>query len=138
MEVCNALHTFTSRIRLRGNMIGMSAGTELVERVIADMRANGLEPDGREVELLDLASGLADRLADLEACVDRDGLSMVLKSGRVVINPAVSESRLTRNALATVLGRVSMEEGRAKDPAKQRAAQARWRAHNIAKAQRSG
>jgi hypothetical protein len=102
------------------------------------MAANGLEPDGREVELLSLAEGLADRLEALEACVERDGLSLVLKSGRVVVNPAVIESRLTRNALGTLLGRVSMEEGRAPDPQKQKAAQARWRAHNLAKAQRSG
>lgn len=119
-------------------MFRMSAGAELVARIVADMRAHGLEPDGREVELLALAEGLADRLAELEACVEDEGLSTVLQSGRVVMNPAVAEARQTRTALATVLGRVSMEEGRAKDPQKMRAAQARWLQHNIAKGRVSG
>jgi len=43
-----------------------SPGAELVARVVADMRANGLEPDRREVELLSLAEKLADRLDALE------------------------------------------------------------------------
>jgi hypothetical protein len=62
---------------------------------------------------------------------------MVLTSGRVVMNPAVAESRMTRTSLATVLTKIFMTEAPAKDPAKQAASQARWRAHNIAKAQRS-
>lgn len=102
------------------------------------MAAHGLEPDAKEVELLALAEGLADRLAELEASVEAEGLSVMLNSGRLVMNPAVAESRMTRTALATVLGRVSMIEGVAKDPVKQAASRARWRAHNLAKAQRSG
>ncbi len=44
----------------------MSEGQELVARIVAEMAANGLEPDGKEQELLGLAEGLADRLAELE------------------------------------------------------------------------
>jgi len=116
----------------------MSEGRALVARIVADMAAHGLEPDGKERELLALAEGLADRLADLEDRIVADGLSITLHSGRVVMNPAVAESRMTRTALATVLGRVSMEEGRAKDPQKQAAAQKRWLQHNIAKGRVSG
>jgi hypothetical protein len=54
------------------------------------------------------------------------------------MNTAVAESRMTRTALATVLGRVSMLEGREKDPLKVKAAQVRWRQHNIAKGRVSG
>jgi hypothetical protein len=45
---------------------------------------------------------------------------------------------MTRTTLATVLGRVSMTEGPAKDPQRVKAAQARWLQHNIAKGRASG
>jgi hypothetical protein len=114
-------------------MFHMSAGAELVDRIVAEMNAAGLEPDGKERELLSIAEGLADRLAELEVCVATDALCTVLSSGRVVANPVVAESRMTRTSLATVLGKISMDEGRAKDPQKQAAARARWLGHNIAK-----
>ena len=109
----------------------------MVDRIMADMRANGLEPDGREVELLDLARRLADRLAALERAIAADGLSSRLSSGRIVANPLVAEARQTATALARVLAGVQMTES-SKDPVKQAAAQARWREHNIAKAARRG
>ncbi|HWY01329.1 MAG TPA: hypothetical protein VNY55_16050 [Mycobacterium sp.] len=111
----------------------MTEGAELVARIVADMHAHGLEPDSKEAELLALAEGLADRLAELEQDIEVDGRSMVLSSGRVVMNPAVAESRMTRTSLAGVLSRVSMVEGREKDPQKVAAAQKRWLQHNIAK-----
>ena len=123
---------------MRGKMIRMGEGKELAGRIVADLRAHGLEPDARETELLSLAEGLADRLAELEAAVADKGLSVTLHSGRVVMNPAVAESRMTRTALATVLGRVSMTEGVAKDPQRVAAAQKRWLQHNLAKARGSG
>lgn len=138
VKVCMAVHTFSRWVVLRGKIIRMSAGAELVARIVDDMHAHGLEPDAKEQELLALAEGLADRLAELEETIELEGLSVMLSSGRTVMNPAVSESRQTRTALATVLGRVSMVEGRAKDPTKVKAAQVRWARHNLAKAQRSG
>jgi hypothetical protein len=119
-------------------MFRLTPGEELTARIVADMAEHGLEPDGKERELLTLAEGLADRLAELEDVVEREGLSVTLQSGQVVMNPAVGESRMTRAALARVLAGVSMTEGRAKDPAKVRAAQARWLEHNIAKARQRG
>jgi hypothetical protein len=111
----------------------MSDGAASVKRIVDEMAAYGLEPDTKERELLGIAEGMADRLADLEACVSWDGLCTVLTSGRVVANPVVAESRMTRTALASVLGKVSMTEGPAKNLAKQAGAQKRWLAHNIAK-----
>lgn len=116
----------------------MSVGSELVDRIVADMRAADLEPDGKERELLALAEGMADRLAELEALIEAEGISLTLRSGRVMLNPAVGEARQTRTALAGVLSRISMVEGPAKDPQKVRAAQARWLQHNIAKGRVSG
>jgi hypothetical protein len=119
-------------------MIRMSEGQELVGRIVQDLKAHGLEPDAREAELLSLAEGLADRLVELEDRITEDGPSITLHSGRVVMNPAVAEARMTRTSLATVLGRVSMTEGVAKDPQRVAAAQKRWLQHNLAKARCSG
>ena len=116
----------------------MGEGQELVARIVAEMHASGLEPDAKERELLALAEGLADRLAELECSIEDEGLSMVLNSGRIVMNPAVAEARMTRTALAGVLSRISMTELPAKDPAKVKAAAVRWRQHNLAKQRVSG
>ena len=62
-------------IRLRGIVIDMREGEELVARMVADMRERGLEPDAKERELLSIAQDLADPLAELEACVAEDGRS---------------------------------------------------------------
>jgi hypothetical protein len=47
--------------------------------------------------------------------------------------PPLEFTRQTRSALARVLGGIQMQRS-VKDPVKQRAAQARWRDHNAAKA----
>jgi hypothetical protein len=65
---------------------------------------------------LSIAGGLADRLAELEACVNRDGLCTVLSSGRVVANPVVAESRMTLTSLAAVLTKISMTEAPRQEP----------------------
>jgi biotin operon repressor len=109
----------------------VSPGEALVARVRAEMAENGLEPDGKEIELLALASRLADRLAELEEAISRDGLTGTVNS-RVVLNACVPEARQHAAALARVLSGVQMERS-VKDPVKQRAAATRWRQHNIAK-----
>jgi len=124
----------SGRGRPRGSTVKHSAGAELVARVRDDMADNGLEPDGKEEVLLALASRLADRRAELEDSIARDGLTRTL-AGRIVINPCVAESRQTTAALARVALGVQMERF-AKNPVKQRAAQTRWRQHNLGKAAR--
>ncbi len=108
------------------------SGEALVARIRAEMAEEGLEPDAREVELLTLASDLQDRIVELEAAVAREGMTTVTKGGLVRLHPAVSEVRQTRQSLARVLAGVQITEG-AKDPVKQKAANARWREHNLAK-----
>lgn len=107
-------------------------GAALVARVRAEMAVEGLEPDGREIELLALAEAFADRVAELEQAIERDGLTSRSKGGLVRVHPAVAEVRQTRAALARVLAGVQMHDD-ARDPKKQAAAQSRWRAHNEAK-----
>jgi hypothetical protein len=112
-----------------------SAGQALVARIRQEMRSQGLEPDGREVELLAVAADLEDQRVSLLAAVRRDGRSKKLDSGRVVLHPGIAEARQTALALTKVLSGIQMEAEKAKDPVKQAAAQARWRSHNIAKAE---
>ena len=116
----------------------MTEREALASRIVAEMAEHGLEPDAKERELLALAEGIADRLSELEDRITADGLAITLHSGRVLMNPAVAKARMTRTALASVLVKISMTEAPAKDPTKVAAAQKRWLAHNIAKAQRSG
>ena len=126
----------SGRGRPRGSTAksNVGAGAELVARVVADMAANGLEPDGKEEELLALASRLADRRQELEDSIACDGLSRTV-GGKIVINPCVAESRQTTAAIARVLLGIQMERS-TKNPVKQRAAQSRWRQHNASKAAR--
>lgn len=112
-----------------------SAGAELRRRVVADMQAHGLEPDGREEEVLALAEKLADRLEALERVIEAEGMTWVSKGGVARLHPAIPQARQTTSALARVLSSVQMIDS-VKSPVKQAAAQARWRQHNIAKTQR--
>lgn len=112
--------------------VGELSGAALVARIRADMVAEGLEPDGREVELLSLAEDLQDRIVELEAAITAEGLTSVSKGGLVRLHPAVAEVRQTRAALARVLSGVQLQDD-SRDPVKQKAAQSRWRAHNQAK-----
>jgi transposase-like protein len=111
-----------------------SRGESLVAHIVAEMRANGLEPDSREEELLSLARGMADRLEALERMIAKDGMSRKV-GGRIVIHPALAEARQVENTLARCLSHIQLEETH-KNPVKQRAAQTRWRSHNLAKMER--
>jgi hypothetical protein len=110
----------------------------MIRRVIADMAERGLQPDAKETELLHVAGGLADQLVALRLDVKKNGTSTKLSSGRVVLNPAVAAITSTSAELSKVLGQIQMDLGQPKDAAKQKAAQARWAAHNQAKARMQG
>jgi len=112
--------------------VGESSGAALVARLKAEMDAEELEPDGRDVELLSIAEALQDRIVELESVIDAEGMNTVSKSGVVHLNPAVGEARQTRVALARVIAQIQLHDD-GKDPVKQRAANARWRAHNDSK-----
>lgn len=116
----------------------MSAGRALVERIIQDMAARGLEPDAREREQLTVAEGLANQIEELKNDVQVLGYSSRLKSGRVVMHPAVAEIRQASATLSKVLSAIDMGEGLPVNRTKQAAAQARWRAHNDAKRAQQG
>jgi hypothetical protein len=110
-----------------------ASGRAMIKRIVADMASRGLEPDAKECELLDLAEGLADQLVALRRNVKAQGVSTTLESGRIVANPAVAQINTTSLALARVLGQISIDVAPPINRTKQRAAQARWSAHNEAK-----
>jgi hypothetical protein len=112
-------------------------GKTLVKSITDDMAARGLEPDCQEQQSLRIAANLQDKIVALNAAIDRDGVTQQLKSGRIVANPAVAEVRQYSLALAKVLDSISMDEAPPINAKKQAAAQARWRAHNEAKAARA-
>jgi hypothetical protein len=117
--------------------VGDSSGAALVARLRAEMDDEELEPDAKEVELLSIAEALQDRIVDLESLIESEGLSNTSKSGVVHLNPAVGEARQTRASLARVISQSQLHDD-GKDPVKQRAANARWRAHNDSRRQSRG
>lgn len=110
-----------------------ASGKALVGRITADMAARGLQPDAKERELLAIAERLADQLDGLHRSVKTQGVSTTLESGRIVANPAVAQINTTSLALAKVLAHINMDVGPPVNRTKQRAARARWGAHNAAK-----
>jgi len=73
----------------------------------------------------------------LEAIVARDGLMVATEAG-VKVHPAVIEHRLCATTLPRILAGIGAGDtsAGAKNPIKQRAATARWAAHNRQKATR--
>lgn len=102
-----------------------TTGAALVARLRAEMAAEGLEPDAREVELLSIAEDLQNRVSDLERAVALEGMTSLSDSGVIRLHPAVGEARQTRLALARVLRGVQVQRD-AKDKQKQAAARVRW------------
>lgn len=122
----------------RGQVSAMSdaksPGRLMVESILAEMAEVGVVPDAKEEVLLDLARKLADRLADLEQVVARDGLMLTSPSGLLRVHPAAVEHRQLAANLARVLANVVIGDSTAgKDPRKVKAAATRWRSHNLAR-----
>jgi len=104
-----------------------SAGRALVDRIVADLAAQDLEPDSKDTELLAVASDIVDRIAVLEKAVAADGLSVTLKDGRILLHPGICEIRQQHIVLVKTLNMVQTEPRDTKDPKKVRAAQTMWR-----------
>jgi len=114
-----------------------SPGQLMVAAILAEMAEVGVEPDSKETVLLDAARKLVDRLDALERIVAKDGLMLTSPAGVVKVHPAAVEHRQLAANLARVLSNVVIgDSSAAKNPTKQKAAQTRWRSHNLAKADR--
>ena len=97
--------------------------------VIDDLRSQHMAPDSREIELLQRARAAADRIAELEDVVSREGSTFTDKHGTVRPSPLLAEIRSTTLVLARCLNSVQFNPGpAAKNPVKVRAGQASWAA----------
>jgi hypothetical protein len=108
----------------------MTAGERLRSRIQAELDANEVVLDGRELEFLDRAVSVADSIESLEDVVDREGPTTKGNRGTIT-HPALTEIRHLTIVLHRLLGSIDFE-GRADAPdAKskrgQAAAHARWR-----------
>jgi hypothetical protein len=74
-----------------------------------------------------------DQLEQLEAAIDRDGVSSTLRGGRIVANPLIAEHTKIATAISKLLETVAMDQGAPVDLGERRAAQARWKANRAAK-----
>jgi hypothetical protein len=106
------------------------AGVELVDKIVADMTAQRIEPDARESALLRTAGELRDRMVTLEAAIATDGLHRETRAGTIQLHPAAAELRQHAVALARVLAGIELVDMSSAPTVKsarhQRAAQARW------------
>lgn len=108
-----------------------TAGQRLTADILADLDAEDLEPDSREMELLTRAAVAADRIEQLEAVVAREGSTFVnAKTGVTWPSPLLAEIRLQDAVLTRNLRGIGMEAKNeaGKNAAKSRAGHASWRA----------
>jgi hypothetical protein len=103
---------------------------ELLEASIrGEMAELGVEPTSTEEELIKVAHSLADRLDDLQAIIDEEGLIIINSRNDQRTHPAAAEYRATATNLARVLGGIVISDTVTtprKNPVKQKAARRRW------------
>ena len=110
-------------------------GDKLVASILADLEAQGLRPDAREVALLARARHAVNQIADLELVLVVNGSTYLDKDGLARPSPVLNEIRQQTSVLARVLSGVQMvAPAEAKSLAHQRAGAASWNAR-IARAQ---
>lgn len=105
-------------------------GRELVAAILADVEAEGLELDAREVDLLQRAGRAADVVASLETMLSKCGRTFTDKDGVVRPSPLLAEIRQQTVIIARCLGGIALDQGRTADPAKSRAGRASWAARS--------
>lgn len=107
------------------------ASARLVADIMADLDAEGLEPDTRESALLERTRQVADKIEAPEAAVAKAGLTFVDKDGVTRPSPILAELRSSSLVLARCLNGIQMDTGRqGKDPIKSKAGKASWAARS--------
>jgi hypothetical protein len=116
----------------------VTAGEELVAKLRAELDAKGLEPDSREAGLLLQIRDVADEIAELRQRVNAEGLTFppATRGGPPRMHPAIAEIRQGRSLLGRLLAQISLEES-VKSRVKVKAANSRWRAHQMARARQA-
>jgi hypothetical protein len=70
--------------------------------------APGWRLDARDLAWLESAGRATDRVADLEDAITADGLMVLGSKGQPVLHPAVSEARMTRQLVASLVDKVAI------------------------------
>ena len=111
---------------------GLPVTPRLVDKILTDLKAEGIVPDSREAELLDHARDMADRIEELKTLVAEHGTTIVDKLGNVRPSPLLSEIRQSTLVLTRCLNGVQMYDAteKPKDHRKQKAGQASWAARS--------
>ncbi len=138
------LKPLTGRGRPRGSTVtpqvsdGPTPGDDLVALIRSEMSAKNLEPDAREEGLLEQIRQISDEIAELDARIEAEGLTFkpATPGGPPRMHPAVAEKRQNRSVLARLLSQIQLEES-VRNPVKAKAANTRWRSHNLARAARA-
>jgi hypothetical protein len=115
-----------------------SAGEQLVTQLRAELEVKGLEADSREEGLLLQIRQVADEIAELRALVDSEGWTFppATRNGPPRMHPAIAEIRQGRSLLGRLLAQISLEESTV-NPVKRKAANSRWRAHQMQQARQA-
>src|SRR5690554_3261573 len=110
----------------------MSAGTELVAQLNSALPVTdegAAEWDERESALIDLARRQADDIEKLERLLEMEGSSVTGSTGQARMNPAFSELRQQRLALAKILSGIRFPDegyGSSSNRQQAQAATKRW------------
>jgi hypothetical protein len=109
-----------------------SAGEQLVASILDDLTAEGLDPDSREMALLDRARVAADRVEALETIIESDGLTYVDDKGVRRPSTLLAEVRQQVVVMARCLNGIRFDAGAGpqKSPTKVRAGNASWAARS--------
>lgn len=88
------------------------SGKALWRSILGDLEV-GWELDARELHFLARACRCADELVDLEALVDREGLTVEGSRGQTTVHPALSEARQIRLVQMRLLGQIEVVDPQA-------------------------
>jgi hypothetical protein len=88
-------------------------GSALWKAVIADVHEEW-QLDAKDLHTLELAARAADRAEELQALIDRDGLTVPAAPCQEKLNPAISEQRMQRQLSALLVTRIALAPPEAK------------------------
>ena len=72
------------------------------------------ELDARDLHALEQAARAADRAAELDLLIERDGLMVAGSNGQDRLHPAVAEQRMQRQLSALLVSKIALEPPKAK------------------------
>lgn len=87
-----------------------SGGRRLWREIAAQVASDGLEMDARELELLRSACREADMLAEIEAALVDQPMTVRGAQGQMVAHPLLGEARRSRQTIASLLKQIGLQD----------------------------